>query len=99
MPFFLREIQFGRQPSSGRMMADSPRFMILNSAGRRTPRASWCRTHQPEIVQLPYQKRKVLELLLYLYHAEKLSNQCVTEYPTEQIELIRPIRKQLLNHL
>ena len=55
--------------------------------------------NQPQNVQLPYQKIKVLELLVYLYNAEKLSNQCVTEYQAEQIELIRQIHEQLLNRL
>ncbi len=55
--------------------------------------------NQPENMKLPYQKIKVLELLLYLYNAENLSNQCVTEYQAEQIELIRQIHEQLLNSL
>lgn len=55
--------------------------------------------NQPENVQLPYQKIKVLELLLYLYNAENLSNTCITEYQAEQIELIRQIHEQMLNSL
>ena len=55
--------------------------------------------NQPQYVQKKKKKIKVLELLVYLYNAEKLSNQCVTEYQAEQIELIRQIHEQLLNRL
>lgn len=55
--------------------------------------------HQPEHIRLSYQKVKVLELLLYLYQSEDFSNQRITEYRAEQIEVIRKIHKQLLDNL
>ena len=54
---------------------------------------------QPEDTRLPYQKLKTLELLLYLYHAENGSNQCIAEYQAEQIEVIRRLHQDLLSNL
>ena len=55
--------------------------------------------HQSPPMQLPYQKIKVVELLLYLYNTENLSDQHVTECRAEQIEIIRQIHQQLLGNL
>lgn len=51
-----------------------------------------------ENLRLCYQKIKVIELLLYLYGTENLSNRCLTEYRAEQIELTREIHDYLLNN-
>ena len=43
--------------------------------------------NQPDNLKLPYQKIKVLELLLYLYKMEHISELSLTEYQSEQIEI------------
>ena len=55
--------------------------------------------HQPEHLQLSWQKIKVLELLLYLGGLKVDSKNCLTEYQSEQIEIIRKIHKQLEEHM
>ncbi|MDE6749088.1 MAG: AraC family transcriptional regulator, partial [Lachnospiraceae bacterium] len=55
--------------------------------------------NQPEPLQLAWQKIKVLELLLYLGGLKVDSKNCLTEYQSEQIEIIRNIHKQLAEHM
>lgn len=50
---------------------------------------------QPENVRLPYQKLKVLELLLYLTKMEFTKTNRLTVYQSEQIEIVRKIHEQL----
>lgn len=52
---------------------------------------------QPENLRLPYQRLKVLELLLYLAGTEYQKQ--LAEYPAEQLEVIREIHDQLLRHM
>lgn len=54
---------------------------------------------QPEHLQPAWQKIKVLELLLYLGGLKLDSKNCLTEYQSEQIEIIRKIHKQLAEHM
>ncbi len=54
---------------------------------------------QPEHLQLPYQKIKVLELLLYISTLKIDTKNCLTEYHSGQIETIRAIHEQLLSHM
>lgn len=54
---------------------------------------------QPEELQLPYQKLKVLELLLYLVKTELTINQRLSEYQAEQICIVRKIHDQLIQHM
>lgn len=54
---------------------------------------------QPEPLQLAWQKIKALELLLYLGGLKADSKNCLTEYQSEQIEIIRKIHKQLAEHM
>ncbi|MBD5484433.1 MAG: helix-turn-helix transcriptional regulator [Lachnospiraceae bacterium] len=54
---------------------------------------------QPEHLQLSWQKIKVLELLLYLGGLKVDSKNCLTEYQSEQIEIIRKIHEQLTEHM
>ena len=55
--------------------------------------------NQPEHLQLSFQKIKVLELLLYLGGLKVYSKNCLTEYQSEQIEIIRKIHEQLAEHM
>ncbi len=55
--------------------------------------------NQPKHLQLSWQKIKVLELLLYLGGLKVDSKNCLTEYQSEQIEIIRRIHKQLTEHM
>ncbi|MDE7221017.1 MAG: helix-turn-helix transcriptional regulator, partial [Oscillospiraceae bacterium] len=54
---------------------------------------------QPEELTLPYQRVKALELLLYLARMEFAPQNGLTEYPKEQVELVREIHSQLLRHM
>ena len=54
---------------------------------------------QPKHLQLSWQKIKVLELLLYLGGLKVDSRNCLTEYQSEQIEIIRKIHEQLTEHM
>ena len=54
---------------------------------------------QPEHLQLSWKKIKVLELLLYLGGLKVDSKNCLTEYQSEQIEIIRKIHEQLTEHM
>ena len=52
-----------------------------------------------EQLQLAWQKIKVLELLLYLGGLQDAPKNSLTEYQSEQIEIIREIHKQLQEHM
>lgn len=54
---------------------------------------------QPEYLRLPYQKLKVLELLLYLSKAEMPSVSQQTDFPPEQLEIVRKVHEQLTRHM
>ncbi|MDE5779689.1 MAG: AraC family transcriptional regulator [Lachnospiraceae bacterium] len=54
---------------------------------------------QPEQFRLPYQKIKVLELLLYLGGLKADTKSRLTEYQSEQIEIIHEIHEQLTEHM
>lgn len=53
----------------------------------------------PKQLILPWQKIKVLELLLYLYELKVDTKNCLTEYQSEQVEIIREIHTQLTEHM
>ncbi len=55
--------------------------------------------NQPEHLKLPYQKIKVLELLLYISTLKSDAKTRPTEYHSEQIETVRAIHEQLINHM
>lgn len=54
---------------------------------------------KPEHLQLSYYKIKALELLLYLSELDITGRNQLSEYQSEQIELIRTIHKHLLSNL
>ncbi|XCP84451.1 helix-turn-helix transcriptional regulator [Roseburia hominis] len=54
---------------------------------------------QPQQLRLAYQKIKVLELLLYLDTLKLDAKNRLTEYHSEQIEIIREIHEQLTEHM
>ncbi len=54
---------------------------------------------QPEDLKLPYQKIKVLELLLYLDKLEFTRQNQLPAYPSEQLEVIRKIHDQLIQEM
>ena len=54
---------------------------------------------QPEHLRLPYQKIKTAELLLYLAALKTDAGNRLTEYQSEQIETIRAVHKQLMEHM
>ncbi len=54
---------------------------------------------QPKKLKLPYQRIKVLELLLYLTQMGLASQNRLTEYQAKQIEIVREIHDQLLEHM
>lgn len=55
--------------------------------------------NRPEKLRLPYQRVKVLELLLYLAQMEAAPQNQLTEYQARQIEIVREIHEQLLQHM
>lgn len=55
--------------------------------------------NQPEHLQLPYQKIKVLELLLYISTLEIDAQNRLTEYHSGQVETVRAIHEQLIKHM
>lgn len=55
--------------------------------------------NQPEEVKLPYWKIKALELLLYLYKMKNQPKLQLTEYQSEQVELIREIHDYLIQNI
>jgi len=54
---------------------------------------------QPEKLKFSYQRIKVLELLLYLTQMEFAPQNRLTEYQSKQIEIVREIHNQLLQHM
>lgn len=54
---------------------------------------------QPEKLKLPYQRIKALELLLYLVQMESAPQTRLAEYQSKQIEIVREIHDQLLQHM
>lgn len=54
---------------------------------------------QPEKLKLSYQRIKVLELLLYLAQMEFAPQNRLTEYQAKQVEIVREIHDQLLQHM
>lgn len=75
---------------------DSPFFLAGNKHTESIFSAFY---DQPEELQLPYQKLKVLELLLYLVKTELTINQRLSEYQAEQIRIVRKIHDQLIQHM
>lgn len=55
--------------------------------------------HQPEELLLPYQKIKVLELLLYLHKLEFTRQKQLAVYQSEQVEVIREIHDRLIQKI
>lgn len=55
--------------------------------------------NQPDSLKLPYQKIKVLELLLYLYELEFSHKKQLSSYQSEQVEIIREIHDRMLNEI
>ena len=55
--------------------------------------------NQPEELKLSYQKIKTLELLLYLGKAKLTPKQRLSEYQSEQIDIVRKIHEQLTQHI
>lgn len=54
---------------------------------------------QPEKLMLPYQRIKVLELLLYLVKMDAAPRNQLTEYQSRQVEIVREIHDWLLQHM
>ena len=54
---------------------------------------------QLETLKRPYQRIKTLELLLYLTQMEVAPQNRLTEYPSEQVEIVRAIHDQFLQHM
>ncbi len=54
---------------------------------------------QPEKLKLPYQRIKVLELLLYLAQMEIDPPTRLLEYQGKQVEIVREVHDQLLQHM
>ena len=75
---------------------DSPAFLAGNEQTENIFSAFY---DQPEMLKLPYQKIKVLELLLYLSKMELISQNKLAEYQFELTETIRKIHDQLLQHM
>ena len=55
--------------------------------------------HQPEELLLPYQKIKVLELLLYLHKLAVTRQKQLAVYQSEQVEVIREIHDRLIREM
>ena len=75
---------------------DSPVFLAGNEQTESIFSAFY---NQPETLTLPYQKIKVLELLLYLTKMEFTPQSKLVEYQFELTETIRKIHDQLLQHM
>lgn len=54
---------------------------------------------QPKHLQFSYQKIKAVELLLYLANLKTDAQNYLTEYQSDQVETIRAIHKQLMDHM
>ena len=75
---------------------DSPAFLAGNEQTENIFSAFY---DQPEMLKLPYQKIKVLELLLYISKMGFISQNKLAEYQFELTETIRKIHDQLLQHM
>ena len=75
---------------------DSPAFLAGNEQTESIFSAFY---DQPETLTLPYQKIKVLELLLYLTKMEFTPQNKLVEYQFELTETIRKIHDRLLRHM
>ena len=75
---------------------DSPAFLAGNEQTESIFSAFY---DQPETLMLPYQKIKVLELLLYLTKMEFTPQNKLVEYQFELTETIRKIHDRLLRHM
>ena len=75
---------------------DSPAFLAGNEQTESIFSAFY---DQPETLMLPYQKIKVLELLLYLTKMEFTPQNKLVEYQFELTETVRKIHDQLLQHM
>ena len=75
---------------------DNPAFLAGNEQTESIFSAFY---DQPETLTLPYQKIKVLELLLYLTKMEFTPQNKLVEYQFELTETIRKIHDQLLQHM
>lgn len=75
---------------------DSPIFLAGNEQTEPIFSAFY---NQPEEWKLCYQKIKTLELLLYLGKAKLTPKQRLSEYQSEQIDIVRKIHEQLTQHI
>lgn len=75
---------------------DSPIFLAGNEQTEPVFSAFY---NQPEEWKLFYQKIKTLELLLYLGKAKLTPKQRLSEYQSEQINIVRKIHEQLTQHI
>lgn len=75
---------------------DSPVFLSGND---RTEYIFSAFYEQPEEWKLSYQKIKTLELLLYLVKAQLTSDSQLSEYQMEQINIVKKIHSQLIEHM
>ena len=75
---------------------DSPAFLAGNEQTESIFSAFY---NQPETLMLPFQKIKILELLLYLAKMEFTPQNKLAEYQFELTETIRKIHDQLLQHM
>ena len=75
---------------------DSPVFLAGNEQTESIFSAFY---NQPETFMFPYQKIKILELLLYLAKMEFTPQSKLAEYQFELTETIRKIHDQLLQHM
>ena len=75
---------------------DRPAFLAGNEQTESIFSAFY---NQPEALMLPYQKIKILELLLYLSKMEFTPQSKLAEYQFELTETIRKIHDQLLQHM
>lgn len=70
--------------------------LAANEAVQRIFKALY---QSPKEIRLSYQKIKVLELLLVLSQMEVSHEKHLTQYRSEQVEIIRKIHDQLIHHL
>ena len=75
---------------------DNPVFLAGNEQTESIFSAFY---NQPETLMLPFQKIKILELLLYLAKMEFTPQNKLAEYQFELTETIRKIHDQLLQHM
>ena len=75
---------------------DHPAFLAGNEQTESIFSAFY---NQPETLMLPFQKIKILELLLYLAKMEFTPQNKLAEYQFELTETIRKIHDQLLQHM